>query len=305
MTQPNDTDDTFLAKWLNNDLDKEELLNFQKSEDYELFEKISRKSQYLVPLDFNVKKNYALLQNELQTIKSKKRVRKLYYQFTVGVAAVLVIGLGLFQFLNQETIYVSNIGENHTYTLPDSSTVEMNGKATIRLVEKDWKNNHRHLELEGESYFKVKKGSAFTVKTNQGTVTVVGTQFNVQIIKDYFAVECYEGKVSVKKDRSQTLLLPGKGVRFEKNKMESFFINKNIPDWKTGNYRYSGIPLFVVLSDLQNAYKVTIEAKNIDTTQKFSGQLIPNDLEKALLLICKPLQIEHRIQDKTVFLKQN
>jgi transmembrane sensor len=308
MAQPNctdDTDDTFLARWLNNELTDEELLNFKKSTDYELFERISRKSQFFNPIDFNVAENYALLQNKLQTIKSKTRVRKLYYQFTAGIAAVVALAFGLFQFLNQETVYISNIGEKHTYTLPDSSTVEMNGKAIIRLVEKDWKNNHRNLKLQGESYFNVKKGSAFTVKTNRGTVTVVGTQFNVQVIKDFFSVECYEGKVNVKKDLSQTLLLPGKGIRFQKDKMESFSIINAKPNWKTANYKYDGIPLFVVLNDLQNVYKVTIDTKNIDADQKFSGQLILNDLEKALLVICKPLQIEYQMQSKKVLLKQN
>lgn len=305
MTQPNHTDDTFLARWLENELSEEELLDFSGSADYGLFERISRKSQELLPADFNAEINFALLQKEIQAIRSKKKVRRLYYQLAAGMAAVLMIGLGLLQFLGQQAVYVCGVGEKISYTLPDSSIAEMNGKSTIKLSGKDWKNSRRDLELEGESYFRVRKGSVFTVKTSMGTVTVAGTQFNVRVLKDYFAVECYQGRVRVQAGPSQTLLLPGKGIRFHKNRMERFVTGSPKPDWKTGHYKYEGIPLFIVLNDLQNSYKVTINAGDIDTGQAFSGQLIPGNLEKALAVICRPLGLEYQIEDKTVFLRQN
>ena len=50
-------------------------------------------------------------------------------------------------------------------------------------VENKWKNE-RSVNLDGEGFFKVAKGSKFDVETSAGTVSVVGTQFNVKNRKD-------------------------------------------------------------------------------------------------------------------------
>jgi len=63
--------------------------------------------------------------------------------------------------------------------------VVLNSKSTISFNKTDWKNN-RQLTLDGEAYFKVEKGSTFTVNTNNGSVTVLGTQFNVNSTRRFF-----------------------------------------------------------------------------------------------------------------------
>ena len=72
----------------------------------------------------------------------------------------------------------------------------LNSKSTITFNKHNWDTN-RTLELNGEAFFDVEKGNTFTVKTSQGNVSVLGTEFNVNASVDFFRVSCYEGKVKV------------------------------------------------------------------------------------------------------------
>jgi len=50
-------------------------------------------------------------------------------------------------------------------------------------------------KLFGKAYFDVDKGKTFTVKTDLGTVQVLGTRFDVESRDSIFKVVCYEGSV--------------------------------------------------------------------------------------------------------------
>ena len=297
MKQKYNIDDTFLARWLNNELTEEELSDFKKSEDYVLFQKIADKSTLFSVPEFNEKQSFQNIQQKLKNQKTK--VRKLVTNWVYGAAAAVLILFGLSYFINNGTDVVCNAGEHLAYVLPDGSEVKLNGSSSLHFDEKQWKKGNRSLELEGEGYFKVKKGSKFSVNTEQGTVTVLGTQFNVQTLENYLAVECYEGKVSVKNAKLQSILTPGKGVKFLENKKENYRIEISIPNWVANNYQYNAVPLSVVFKDLQNVYKVKINNNGIDLLQLYTGKLVKNNLEKALEVICKPMMIKYTI-DKDV-----
>lgn len=293
MKQNYDIDDTFLARWLNNELTEDELLKFKSSEDYHLYKKIANKSTLFKIPEFNEEESFRKLQNKLSNQKTK--VRKLFPAWVYGAAAAVLLMIGFSYFTNNTTDVICGYGEQLAYTLPDGSEVLLNGDTQIHFREKQWKKNQRILELEGEGYFKVKKGSTFSVKTNEGIVTVLGTQFNVQTAEQFLAVECYEGKVSVKNNSHSALLTPGKGIKLIHNKKNKYNINHEYPNWTVGIYDYDSIPLSVVFKDLENVYQIKVKNKNVDLTQIYTGKLIKNNLEKALKVICKPMNIQYSV----------
>ena len=67
---------------------------------------------------------------------------------------------------------------------------------TLKYASNKW-DKKRRVRLEGEAFFKVAKGSTFTVDTKTGSVKVLGTQFNVKNRIGFFEVVCYEGLVGV------------------------------------------------------------------------------------------------------------
>ena len=74
-------------------------------------------------------------------------------------------------------------GSKGSVTLPDGSVAWLNTNSKLTYPEK-FSDKYRKVKLEGEGYFKVKKNeqAPFFVETNQMTVNVLGTSFDV---KDY------------------------------------------------------------------------------------------------------------------------
>ena len=117
------------------------------------------------------------------------------------MAAAFIIGFTLVSvfFSKDLTTIETMASEKTTVTLPDNSTAQLNSKSEISYSEKKW-DKKRTVNLKGEAYFKVAKGSKFDVKTTAGIVSVHGTQFNVKNRKNYFEVKCFEGLVGVEID---------------------------------------------------------------------------------------------------------
>ena len=301
MKQNYDIDDTFLSRWLNNDLTEQELQEFKNSEDYNLYQKIAEKSKLFSVPEFDEEQLFQKIQAKIA--KQETKVRKLIPNWAYAVAAMLVVVLGLSYFMNNQTEITCKNGQQLACILPDGSKVQLNGNSSIAFKKEKWLEGNRALELDGEAYFKVKKGSTFSVKTTEGKITVLGTEFNVQTLENYLEVECYEGKVSVKNKKHESVLTPGKAVKFIKNKKEQYNIGILQPKWVTNNYTYNAVPLSVVFKDLINIYNVKLNNVNVDLSQQYSGTLIQNDLEKALKLICLPMKINFEVKEQLVIIK--
>ncbi|UZO80551.1 FecR family protein [Aquimarina sp. ERC-38] len=295
-------DDTFLGRWLSGNLTDKELKEFQKSDDFELLSKIAQKSTEFKSPVFNM--NNVKLEIQKSIYNKKPKVLSLYYKIGIAASIALLCTIaGISYFSSLKTTITTHIGELRTVTLPDGSVAELNGKSLLTYKKKDWENNKRTLFLEGEGFFKVKKGSTFTVMSNEGRVSVVGTQFNVKTLPDFYAVECYEGKVQVKKDTTTLLLSSGKGFYYKYGNQHNLSVEHTYPNWKSKNYTYDKIPLSVVFRDLQNIYHITnLKPTTTDLALEFTGQLVTDDLYKALNIICKPMHLTYTLSKDNIII---
>ena len=162
----------------------------------------------------------------------------------LAIAASLAILL-ITKFLSPNPLLSvqTAIGETLVYTLPDASRVTLNAQSQIRFDPDTWADN-RSVELQGEAYFEVRKGSTFDVHTSKGTVRVLGTAFNIFAREGAFKVLCFEGKVGVtaKNEQEQAVLTPGMGVQFnEEQQLESFTTTTSAggPSWQRGLFEFS------------------------------------------------------------------
>ena len=205
-------EETFLAQWLEGNLSDTELKNRISEADYNVYLKLRKGLHTSDKLNASTQHSFNKIQQKIANKKTP--IFKLYpVRWSIGIAASIVFLFGLFSILgNNDIIYETNFGETKTITLLDDSQVILNSKSTIVFNENDWKKG-RQLTLDGEAYFKVEKGNTFTVNTNNGSVTVLGTQFNVNSTNDFFDVVCYEGKVSVTLESSEHILLPTERIR--------------------------------------------------------------------------------------------
>jgi ferric-dicitrate binding protein FerR (iron transport regulator) len=164
--------------------------------------------------------------------------------------------------------------------------------------EDSWEEN-RQIELNGEAYFKVAKGKTFTVKTENGDVQVLGTQFNVNSFEDFFDVVCFEGKVSVKTESQKQVLNPKDGFRKVNGfKVENYSYLNAQPTWIDGKTTYKSTPLYYVIKSFEKTYNLTFDAKDIDTSIKISGVYPHGDIDTALITVFNSLDISYTKIDK-------
>ena len=273
-----------LAKWLDGEMTDAELKEFQADPDFPLYEKIKLYSSQLETPKFDENK---ILNTVLETKKQTPKVVTLKPNWFMRIAAVLVIGFGLFFAFNTftPTTELAENGKQTTFLLPDNSEVVLNSGSQIDYKKWNWDSN-RKLELNGEAYFKVAKGKKFEVNTNLGKVSVLGTQFNVKARKDRFDVVCFEGKVKVNFNTQEVILTPGQMVSFEGNeKIVSKTISDAKPVWLSKELSFEKEKLTAVLEEIQRQYNVTIDAKNIKSDQLFTGKIPTNNIDIALKTI--------------------
>lgn len=296
------TDETFLSRWLNNDLTNEELISFQKTKEYKEYQKIIEATQNFEAPIFNK-------QAVLEKINSKttdKKVRKLIPNWMYAAAASIALLISTVYYLTGTSkTFTTSFGEQMALVLPDGSEVLLNSKSTLSYKKSDWFDGNRTLELQGEGYFKVKKGSKFTVESNNGNVSVLGTQFNVKTNPSYFEVLCYEGKVAVENKEERAILTKGLSFRKIENKAsEKGTFLQTKPNWLDGESSFNNAPLKYVLNEVEKQYNVTISKSSIDLTTLYTGTFTNKNLHLALETICTPLSIDFTVTNNKVVLSK-
>ncbi|NNK88306.1 MAG: FecR family protein [Flavobacteriaceae bacterium] len=286
--------DDLLFKWLNDELSDSELELFMQREDYARNLEILRAAMafkaenHSSVSDFNTfRKNY----------KSKdKSGRVIKMPIWIRVAAAVIIGLGIFfTFFNTGNMEVSTlIAEKTVVMLPDNSEVQLNASSRIEYNSKTW-DKQRSLNLNGEAFFKVAKGKTFTVNTPAGSITVLGTQFNVKQRTGYFEVKCFEGLVSVSVDTLQQQLKAGRSLRISDDQLVLSSTIDNNPPWIENFSRFNAVPLDQVLEELQRQYEVDLSLHDVNTKRLFTGIFTHEDLEKALIEITTPMDLTYEL----------
>ncbi|MDY8136442.1 FecR family protein [Aquimarina sp. 2201CG5-10] len=289
------SDETFLARWLNNDLSLQEKDAFEKSEDYTKYVTIKDTIDKLSPPVYNKEEMLNDIQENLQ---KRDKVISFIPRWVYGAVASIALLLGVFYFVDSSVKYTTGYGEVATIELPDGSEVKMNAISKLSYKELDWKNN-RKLKLEGEAFFKVEKGSRFTVVTETGEVQVLGTQFNVNTQPGYFEITCHEGKVKViGANDEEAILNAGDAFRIADKKIENWKIESSTPGWLLGETTFTNTPLNQVIKSLENQFEIKIDKEHIDDHQRFTGSFTHENLELALKTIFVPMEISYTFSDE-------
>ena len=292
-----------LAKWLAGEMTQSELEAFERSADFETYKKIKDLSTQMKVSDFDTQKMY---QNVVERKKKKKVVRLQDLWFS-KIAAVLVLALGMIFLIRPyvPTTEYASAGEKNNFLLPDNSEIVLNSDSEINYKKWNW-DNERSLELDGEAFFKVAKGEKFTVNTDLGKVTVVGTQFNIKARGKNFEVECYEGKVKVTFDKKNIFLTKGQNIAVQNNtKIEAIPLSDSQPAWLSNEIRFNNNSLAEVVEELERQYNIVIE-NTVDSSESFTGTLPLKNLDAALQIISKThhLKYEKATNQKIILSKE-
>jgi len=296
----------FLSKWINDELSEKELLDFELTPEYKEYKKILAHADALDIRGYDTDYHLAAIKSKAAGHHRKRKSKVIQFIPYLAVAASIAIIVGIFLFKSDTTTYTTDYGKQLAIQLPDGSEMILNSKSKASYSSKDWFDN-RIVTLEGEAYFKVKKGSKFKVQTENGIVSVLGTQFTVQSQEDFFEVSCYEGKVNVADNNQSTILTKGKGIRIiDHKKSSSLVFNTKEPSWLTQQSSFNSTPIKYVFKELEDQYNIKIQTKGIKLETLYTGTFPNNNLKVALSTVFTTLDLAFTMSKdgKTVIIKE-
>jgi ferric-dicitrate binding protein FerR (iron transport regulator) len=248
---------------------------------------------------------------ENQPVANQPKIVQLQpnWQRWAAIAAAVLLGVvGLWwmtrdggRVFGEDQSIATKAGEKREVELPDGSTAMLNALSSLDFSPKTW-GEDRYVLLEGEAFFKAKKGKTFSVKTEQGTVEVVGTVFNVYARGEELEVKCAEGKVQVINPESteRILLKKGEQVTVLRGRMQKRQGLEGYPNWFKGESAFRSAPLERVFGEMERQYGVKVLADSLGG-RTFTGKFVHSDLQKAVKMVCAPMKLNCEVRGDTVF----
>jgi len=286
-------EESFLAKWLDGTISDLTLKELVSEQDFIDYKKIKNGLVLLDELNRPVASSFNAINDSISKKRNFKNTQA-SFKWGLSIAASILVVLGsYFAFSFEEITHETSYAEQKTISLPDGSEVVLNAKSAINFTKKNWPNN-RIIQLKGEAFFKVKKGSTFSVQTPNGLVKVLGTQFNIKDTDTFFEVVCYEGKVSVTNNKNEHVLTTGNAIRkIDGKNSEKHDKEDSLPSWLNGESSFVSVPLKYVILELEKQYNIQIDTHKIDDSIIFTGSFSNKDLKLALVSVFKTMDIKY------------
>lgn len=171
-------------------------------------------------------------------------------------------------------------GGTYQVTLSDGTKVWLNAASclTYNTFSKA-KGKFRMVRLSGEAYFEVAKDKEhpFLVNTDNQTIEVLGTHFNVNsyATEKESKTSLLEGSVAVSLSGKRYHLKPGEQAVVSSNKIEiKAFDTEMAVAWKNGMFMFNGQDLESIMGQVGRWYDVTVEYQHMELKkQTFDGSI--------------------------------
>lgn len=266
----------------------------------------------------------ALKQNIFQRLNieddsSRPKVFRLKTMLMAGIAASVLLAIGLLFFYNESTpethqVLLASTGDNEVkqVVLSDGSIVILNPHSTLH-ADADYTKNEREVYLHGNGFFKVTKTpeqNRFIVHANNLQVTVLGTQFNVHATTEAVEVTLTSGRVKLTNDNNelqQAYMEPGEQVRFDHSsqRLEKMQVDTLLYSaWTKGEWNFRNTSLEEIAGLISVFYGVEVEFENAKRRSLRMTAVIPvTSLDALLNVIGETLPVKIQKDNQQLYIK--
>ncbi|HEX2968641.1 MAG TPA: FecR domain-containing protein [Bacteroidales bacterium] len=235
-------------------------------------------------------------QNETKTTSEKNSYR--IYAWAASVAATLLILFVLSRFIPgiQSEKIITEKGVHSEYILPDGSDINLNAGSRISFRKKGF-NEKRDVILTGEAFFSVNRPGQFKVITKNGTISVLGTTFNVYSRDNSLKVTCYTGKVMISAGKQNVTLFPGEDAELANGALKVLKESRkgSVSGWINGDFYFENSPLNDVFAEVERQFDVKFVTNIREDKLFYTGGFTNNNLNEALESICIPMKLNYKI----------
>jgi len=287
-------------EWLNKDELNKKLFNDEKK----FFEEINS-----LPNDFLNEIKNEVKDNRKNANKSKQTI---FYFGSFASAACLLLVAYFSIFFDNTTFthtYIASQKVQNKITLPDNSVISLDANTQIKVKFYD---DRREIFLtQGKAFFDVfpNKKRPFIVNTDNTTIKVLGTKFEV-VNNKKFELNVKEGRVSIsnKKDKLLAFVTKNQSLKLNKYYQIDSIIEKNSQDmalWSEGKFEFRQTSIKDVLKTFRKYININVKIidKNIEDL-KISGNFTSEEFDKIIanLPLIHPVIIEK--EDNQIIIKR-
>lgn len=215
-------------------------------------------------------KAWSGLRNRIEQDRIPERRPSFYTSWTVRVAAVLIILMGLAwgirSVISTRVEKVETASSQRQVTLPDGSIAYLNSNSYL-TYPKIFGVKNRKVTLSGEAFFKITKNPVkpFIVETKSARIRVLGTSFNVYAPSGNDQVEVFvkTGIVSlssIQNRKDKLYLKKGEfGITQDGKTKKVKAPGVNYLSWQTKKFQFNNEKLKDVADVLNHAYITNIQ----------------------------------------------
>ncbi len=224
------------------------------------------------------------------SLNKRKKARIVFLRTAVAASIVLAMVLVFRPTGPSERIVLANAGEQITSTLDDGSQVQLNSDTRLAW---SYSGDIRQVSLSGEAFFDVATSDTpFIIQTENATVEVLGTQFNVLDRGYQTEVFVEEGRVSVSNASGSVILVAGESAvsRPDTGVAKDSLQTSATLAWRAGGFGFVRSPLANVVAELERRFGVTIAIENEELITRSVTATFPElDIRTVLESVCLTL----------------
>lgn len=260
----------------------------------------------------------------LQKRITQRKTRNFSLLDIVRIAALIFLTLGIGWM--SHSFYISGLLPNHhteqktvnagkgqikEIFLADGTHVWLNSDSRLSFPS-DFDENNREVNLQGEAFFEVtaNKKKPFWVKTQNHTVKVIGTKFNVCEYPESKIIETtlVEGKVKIITGNIIKDLLSGQQSSFNTETSRIKISEKDFKiytAWKDGRYEFTNESIDKIFKIIERWWDVKIIYPEAELrNDKISGVLKRHKpVEQLFNLVEQLLPIQYEIKNDEIIVK--
>ncbi|SFD16097.1 FecR family protein [Chitinophaga sp. CF118] len=257
----------------------------------------------------NEEPGITIIENSYKARKLRRRITGALALTFLAVGSIVYVALQKANYfsVSLEPVKVTMIekyvpkGQREKITLPDGSEVELNGDSKLAYPSK-FTGSSRELQLTGEAFFNVKQDSRhpFHITTQNLTITVLGTSFNLQCYpnKGLAKVALVTGRVGLNKINHQ----PDETIELAPSEMgvlkisdlslrkTKFDINEEI-GWRQGIVVFKNADFNEIADRFDKIYNIRLVNLSHKTAFRFNGSFTKISPEELVKIICLSKQL--------------
>ena len=245
-------------------------------------------------------------QDVISKIKPRKSFSliqpRLIYAFSILFIFILLAPT-IYDKIFNISVYADR-GTQKEIILADGTIVMINAESSMKY-NRDYNAESRIVNLYGEGYFQVEKGnSPFIVNTRNGSVTVLGTKFNINSRNDMIEIVVNEGAISffpIDETKQSQNVIVKKGYYIDNQTFSPRVIpHSEYPGWIHDKLILNKTNLENVCNQIERKFDVNIV---LDSNQlnsiSITGVIDAKDLDEVLTTLAILSQRSYRFEEET------